>query len=270
MLRIRVFCVCCIMLSLCAVYVCAQMVSNGIQRVEAASVPVIRLEEEDQRSLPDLWEKYKASPNPQYKRVIGALMTHRSNAAVTSELDDEICEAFVEQPTDEMALLLGMCNSTRSHDLLKRNSVSEDPKLAEACRLALARRGDKHAEDSFIDSYRQQSMKRIGVTDREHGVQQMSAVNKLEYIGSLEAILAVFDSVGSQEMGSHNDIVVSRNTMENMRAFLSVIGVSVPPDLNEKELAQWWKQNRAAVKQTLRDTDDLPHLKKSRIIKTIH
>lgn len=270
MLRIRAFCICCMISSLCAAHVCAQMVSNGIQRVDAASVPVIKLEAEEQRPLPDLWEKYKASPNPEYKRVIGALMTQRSNAAVTSELDGEICEAFAKHPTEETALLLGMCNSTRSHDLLKRNSGSEDPKLAEARRLALARRGDKHAEDSFVDSYRQQLKNRTGASGRAYVDQLMSAVDNLEYIGSVEAILAVFDSVGSQEMDSHNDVVVTRNTTANMRTFLDEVGVPVPADLDEEELAQWWKQNRAVVQETLRDAEHLPRLKKSRIVRSMH
>lgn len=251
----------------CSLHLFAKVENDSIQRVDAKSVPVIRLNDERQRPLAELWDKYKASSSAEYRRVIVSLMTERENMEVTDSIDLEICSSFAEIPTADAALLLGMCSSGRSRDLLKRHTEATDTELAEACRLGLARRGDKAAEAFFTERHVEQSG---GQTKRAGGNQVdalIASICRLEYIGSVDAILAVFDSVGLDAISSADGVTVKRDTATNMRTFLAQVGAPVPPASSEKELKQWWAENRDAVGKILRDKKDLPRLKASRVIK---
>jgi len=260
----------CMTFLLYCLHLFAEAGTDSVQRVDPESVPVVCLRDERQSSLSALWDKYKASSSAKHRRVVMALLTDRPNTEVSDSIDREICAHFAEDPTADTALLLGMCHSDRSRNLLEQYTTATDMELAEACRLGLARQGDKAAEALFIEKYVQQAE---GQTRKAggNGVDALIAsICRLEYIGSADAILAVFDSVGSDAMASADDVTVNRNTAANMRAFLTQVGVSVPSGLSEDALAQWWDENRDAIGEILREKKDLPRLKKSRIIKSIH
>ena len=252
----------------CSLHLFAEVENDSIQYIDAKSVPVIRLNDERQKPFAELWDKYKASSSAAYRRVIVSLMTERENMEVTDSIDCEICSSFAENQTADAALLLGMCNSGRSRDLLRQHTEATDTELAEACRLGLARRGDKAAEAFFIEKYVEQSRGQAKGTDRNQTDALIESICRLEYIGSVDAILAVFDSVGSDSISSADGVTVKRDTAANMRAFLAQVGAPVPPASSGKELKQWWDENRGAVSKVLRDKKDLPRLKMSRVIKS--
>lgn len=252
----------------CSLHLSAEAENDSMQRVDAKSVPVIRLNDGRQRPFAELWDKYKASPSAEYRRVIVSLMTERENMEVTDSIDRDICSSFAEIPTADAALLLGMCNSGRSRDLLRQHTEATNAELAEACRLGLARRGDKAAEAFFIEKYVEQSRGQTKGADGNQVDALIASVCRLEYIGSVDAILAVFDSVGLDAISSADGVAVKRDTAANMRAFLAQVGVPVPSAPSEKELKQWWGENRDAVGKILRDKKDLPRLKMSRVIKS--
>jgi hypothetical protein len=134
--------------------------------------------------------------------------------------------------------------------------------------LGLARRGDKAAEAFFIEKYVEQSGGQTKGADRNQTDALIESICRLEYIGSVDAILTVFDSVGLDAISSADGVTVKRDTAANMRAFLAQVGAPVPPASSEKELKQWWDENRDAVGKILRDKKDLPRLKMSRVIKS--
>lgn len=257
----------------CSIPLCAQSNTNSIKRLEPRKDTVIRLNDDAQNTIAVLWKKYKLSSSQKYKQVIAVLMTDRLNTDISVTMDSEICHVFIEEPTAEMAWLLGMCSSSSSWDLLKQYAYAKNTKLAEACQLGLARRGNKTAEILFVNKYALQveSYKKASEQQQADALAVLLVLTwKLEYIGRAESILTVFDSVGSNVITAGNDIVVLRNTAENMRKYLVQIGVFVPKFLIEKEFAEWWADNRDCISGILHNKKELPRLKSSRALITTY
>ncbi len=252
----------------CSIPLCAQPTTNHIKRVNKRIIPVVRLNDDAQSPLSILWKKYKCSSSPEYKQVITALMTDRMNKDVSSSIDGEICHFFIEEPTAEMALLLGMCNSVRSRDLLEQYTNATNIKLAESCQLGAARRGDKTAEMLFITKYALQ-LEKCRKEPKPQNVEILMKLQwKLEYIGQAESILAIFNSIGLNEIIAGSGITVVRDTADKMQIFLAQIGVFLPKPLSEKNLAKWWVDNQNYVSKIIRNKKDLPQWKKSRSLIT--
>lgn len=260
-------CFSCVTFLICGLCLTAQTDTNTIKRVDAIYVPVIRLNDESQESLSKLWRKFKASPSLEYKRVIGALITDRPNKAISDTIDRDICALFAKEPIVELALLLGMCSSDDSRNLLEQFVDASDPELSSACRLALARRGDKAAETFFLKRHEQEVKRLAEITDESQKDAFVTSLRNIEYIGSAECIIMIFDCVGLDALNIGRDAGVTSDTATNMRTFLDEIGISVPLNLNQKDFARWWDENRDAVGDTLRKKEFLPRLKRSRIIK---
>ena len=231
---------------------------------DTQAVRVVNINQMKTNSFANLWCQYRVNRD----WVVLRIMIGRSSCEITEQTDQEICDLFNSAPTGQLALLLGMCNSGRSRDLLRQHTEATDTELAEACRLGLARRGDKAAEALFIEKYVEQSGGQAKGTDRNQTDALIESICRLEYIGSVDAILTVFDSVGLDAMSSADGVTVERDTAANMRAFLAQVGAPVPPASSGKELKQWWDENRGAVSKVLRDKKDLPRLKMSRVIKS--
>jgi hypothetical protein len=84
------------------------------------------------------------------------------------------------------------------------------------------------------------------------------ALFNLEYIGSVECIMVLFDSI-VRYSGEIERNMESR--IKNMVAFLECAGMKVPGGDNKAELDKWWRENRANVERVLREkADRLPRL----------
>ena len=94
-------------------------------------------------------KEYKRTHNP----MILEIMLNRANSEVSEQIDKEICDLFEGSVSIENALLLGMCSSERSLQLLKQHIQDRDDKIADGVRLAFARRDDKKWEEFYIKEF---------------------------------------------------------------------------------------------------------------------
>jgi len=243
---------------------CAQLETNNIKIVDPGCIAVNKVEDDRHESLAVLFKKYKSSKQ-QSKRYLEFLMSERSNADVSYGMDEKLCDIFIETPNAGTALLLGMCNSTRSLNLLQENLGHKDAKITDACRLGLARRGDSDAEEYFVQKHAQAVKDWKSREERGPHDALDDSIQNLEYIGSAVAILAIFDNV---ELLT-NTAKRRNDTKTNMIAYISEIGLSVPSNLSNDAFAQWWKDNRELVKKVLLEMKDLPRMKRTRVIHSI-
>ncbi len=228
---------------------------------------------EEKKPFADLWQQYKTAASPEYRRMMLMILISRPSREMTPDIDQELCSCFETSPDPDTALLLGMCTSGRSHDLLSAQRKTTDEKLGKAVRLALARRGDGPAETAFVEEFLRQPVARGERVDWETDQASRESIRNLEYIGSPRCILALFDAaISTQETGTNriSSAAVSFSPMvASMRDFLARIDVPMPSRANKQEMTDWWKNHRAKVSIRLKDKEtggDLPRLKPMRIV----
>ena len=177
----------------------------------ADRVQIVNRVQEESKSLEVLWQQYKATTSLEYRRMTLMIMTSRPSREMTPEIDREVCNRFEKAPDPDLAMLLGMCTSERSLHLLSTHEKALDQSLANAVRLALARRGDANMERAFIEEFlRQPAGKGASVdwaTDKASG----DSIRNLEYIGSPQCVLALFDSAVSMLEKETNGNLISHD-----------------------------------------------------------
>jgi len=230
---------------------------------------------EGEKSFSDLWQQYKAATSSEYRRMMLSILVSRSNGEMSSEIEQELCSRFEASPDPDIALLLGMCTSARSLDLLASHQTTTNQTLGKAVCLALARRGDEMAENAFINEFLRQPVGRGELVEWATDQASIESVRHLEYIGRPRCILVLFDaaiSMQGKETNTVSTAVVSASRMiANMRDFLARIGVSMPEHPSKYEITEWWRDNRAKVSECLNEKgDDLPRLKPIRIVISQH
>jgi len=152
-----------------------------------------------------------------------------------------------------------MCSSERSLQLLKQHIQDRDDKIADGVRLALARRGDKKWEEFYIKEFllQEEKVKEFSL-DWAWEKSFTDALFNLEYIGSVECIMVLFDSIVRYSGEIERNM---KSRIKNMVAFLEGTGMKVPGGDNKAELDKWWRENRANVERVLREkADRLPRL----------
>lgn len=222
-------------------------------------------------SIAEVWCK-RSQMRGNGGRSLIAVLAQRHHRDMTQDLDDSVCGSFGVAPSRTNALFLGLCNSERSHRLLVESEDHPDPMLRDSVRLALARRGNRTYTREFIANYQSNAISRELTVQNAKDRTAVEAIRRLEYIGSPDAVMALFDSAASHALdGSKSEqrwVVVHSNALRNLRDYLNAAGVTVADEvLTERDLAVWWNTNRESVAKVLREkVGTLPRLKGTRLV----
>ena len=255
----------------CSLHLFAKVENDSIQRVDAKNVQVICLNDERKRPFAELWDRYKASSLDEYRQLLATLMTEREKTEVTDSIDREICASFEAEPSSTNALFLGLCTSERSRRLLLESKDHPDPAVRDSVRLALARRGDSDYARQFIQQYQASPISRKLTVALAKDREATKTVRRLEYIGTPDALTALFDGAASHALAEEpfsgsNRVIVHSTTLQNFRDFMIAMGVSIPDTVSTgRELANWWKENRERLVALMRQKGStLPRIRGTR------
>lgn len=226
---------------------------------------------EEKKSFPVVWQRCKTASSPELRRALVMMLAARPNREVTAEIDRELCSRFESSADPDTALLLGMCASDGSLQLLAGRERADSCELRNAVRLALARRGNSEAETAFVEEFLRQAVGRGEPVNWAMDQKSRECVRNLEYIGSPKCLLAFCEatvSIQAQEMGKAPFTAGSALPMVAiMMDFLGRIGLPMPAHSNRLELMDWWTSNRAIMCARLNDkAEELPRLEPMRIV----
>jgi hypothetical protein len=241
----------------------SQEAVNGIQRVDPKDVEMFKFNDVYEEPLSSTWARYNSARSDQMRQILVWMMTTHRNQDMSPEIEHEICRRFERKPSVDGALLLGMCSSDQSLNLLLSHEKTTSPDLLSAIKLARARRGNVATEQEFIQEFKLQLMGKGMLAN--NGVDQKSeeSARHLEYIGSIKCILTLCDAIISiQEKETTAVRSTSASLMVKwMHAFLEKIKVPMPEKADKQELVDWWKETRLKVSNRLQEKGvNLPRL----------
>jgi len=237
-----------------------------------ANTPVVIHKSEPHEPMPlaEIWSGQAHDRGMQGKSLLTCL-AQRSTSEVTSDLDNDICASFEAEPSSTNALFLGLCTSERSRRLLLESKDHPDPAVRDSVRLALARRGDSDYTRQFIQQYQANPISRKLTVALAKDREAKETVRRLEYIGTPDALTALFDGAASHALAEEpfsgsNRVIVHSTTLQNFRDFMIAMGVSIPDTVSTgRDLANWWKENRERLVALMRQKEStLPRIRGTR------
>lgn len=255
-------CSVCLLLYLLVFFNTSSAEEESIQKVAPDKIEVIKIDELQKKNLSHLWESFKFAKSSQLRKTIVAIISGRIDVEIPVAIDSDICNEFAVSPTPDLALLLGMCKSSGSEELLKQNQDSEDEKLANACNLGLARKGNKDAALVYINLYNnlaKQSQNQLQLKNK------IELIRKLEYIGSVETITTLFDDMESRLPSKYNSYGIRDDGPVIMHECLSEVDSQVAKKMTVEEMLVWWKRNRNRAVVLIEEKIKVKRLRTSKI-----
>jgi len=241
----------------------SQEAVDGIRRVDPKDVETFKFNDIYEEPLSSTWRRYNSARSDKMRQVLVWMMTTHRNQDMSPEIENEICRSFEMEPSVDGALLLGMCSSDKSLNLLLSHEKTTNSNLLNAINLARARRGNAVIEENFIQDFNLQLVGKGILVSGGLDSASVKSVHDLEYIGSRRCILALFDatvSIQEKEITAVRGVAAS-NMVKWMHDFLDRIKIPMPKKANKQEIMNWWKENRIKVNDRLQEKGvDLPRL----------
>jgi hypothetical protein len=104
-----------------------------------------------------------------------------------------------------------------------------------------------------------------------HDSAPKNTVRRLEYIGTPDALTALFDGTASHALADEpfsgsNGVSAHSTALRNFRDFMTALGVSIPDTVSTgRDLANWWKENRERLVELMRQKEStLPRIRGTR------
>jgi len=241
----------------------SQEAVDGIRRVDPKDVETFKFNDVYEEPLFSTWVRYNSARSDQMRQILVWMMTTHRNQDMLPEIEHEICRRFETEPSVDGTLLLGMCSSDQSLNLLISHEKTTNSDLLSAIKLARARRGNVATEQEFIQEFKLQLIGKGMLANNGVDSKSIESARHLEYIGSIKCILALCDAIISIQ---EKETTAVRNTSASlmvkwMHNFFDNIKIPMPEKANKQELVDWWKENRIKVSKRLQEKGvNLPRL----------